>query len=449
MTDIATSLWPTAVGASTGFRIGGLGDSGTWLLSGPPATDAPEELISHLARLGLPPVGDGIRASRAQVLESGLQGRGGGCFPLASKLDAALLAPGEPLVVVNASESEPASRKDWTLCCHRPHLVLDGAAVVAAIVGSGEVVIHLHRGATRATAAMERAIAERRAAGLSDPRWRVSLGPDRYVAGESSAIASLLQGGEARPLFSAVPMALRGPSGRPTVVNNAETMAHVGLITRTGVPAWRSGGTPSSPGPRLLTLVGSVPDPGMVVELIGQATIGEILSESGHGQRPAGVLVGGYAGTWIDGDIAWRTPFDRVALDCLGAQPGCGLLGVLPHGSCGLSETARLVTYLSAETAGQCGPCVNGLPRLAKAFSELAVGSLRQRGLRRLILLGDAIEGGGACRHPDGVVQLVRSALEVFMDDVARHVAGRSCRGAAHPPVFQVPDVDLRGRGWQ
>ncbi len=448
MIDIAT-LRPPAVEAGTGFRVGGLGDQGTWLLSGPPATDAPEELVSHLARFGLPPVGDAVRASLSWLRQSGLQGRGGGGFPLASKLDTARLAPGEPLVVVNASESEPASRKDWTLCCHRPHLVLDGAAIAAAIVGSAEAVVHLHRGTMGAARPMARAIAERRAAGLADPRWRVSLGPDRYVAGESSAVASLLQGGEARPLFSPVPMALRGPSGRPTVVSNAETMAHVGLLVRTGVAAWQSGGAPSSPGPHLLTLVGAVPDPGKVVELVGPATIGEILAASGHGQSPAAVLVGGYAGTWIDGDVAWQTPFDRTALGCLGAEPGCGLLGVLPHGSCGLTETARLVEYLAAETAGQCGPCVNGLPLLAKAFSELAAGSLRHRGLRRLAALGDAIDASGACRHPDGVVRLVRSALEVFEDDVARHLAGRSCRGAAHPPVFQVPDANRRDREWR
>ena len=159
---------------------------------------------------------------------------------------------GEPLVVVNASESEPASRKDQTLITYRPHLVLDGAAAVAAAVGATEVAVHLHRDSVAAGAALARAIAERRSAGWPDPRWRLSVGPDRYVSGEASAVASLLGGGEARPAFSAVPMARRGPSGCPTVVNNAETMAHVGLLAHRGWPAWQAGSSPSSPGPHLL-----------------------------------------------------------------------------------------------------------------------------------------------------------------------------------------------------
>ena len=432
-----------------GYAVGGLGDPGTWLLSGPDRSEGAEPYAGHLARFGsLPPL-NGTAGLCSLLRESGLQGRGGGGFPLARKLEAAMLAPGEPLVLVNASESEPASRKDRTLCRHRPHLVLDGAAATAAMVGSSEVTVHVHRGSTAAHDGLVRAMGERRAAGATDPRWRISVGPDRYVSGESSAIASLVAGGEARPRFSEHPMATRGPSGRPTVVSNAETMAHLAFLLRSGPDFWRPGGTPEAPGSRLLTLTGSVPAPGQVLELVGRATIGEILSAAGLLAVPAAVLVGGYAGTWVDGATAWQTPFDPTALRCVGAHPGCGLIGVLPHGACGLTESARLARYLADESAGQCGPCVAGLPAIADSCEALALGSLRPRGLRRLHATADVTFGGGACAHPDGAVRLVRSALDVFEDDVARHLAGRPCRAADHPPVLSVPVVDPGREPWR
>ena len=440
----------TVVPAPTGIVrvIAGVGDRGAWLLAGPRAEEGPELLAAHLARVGAIQPFDRDRDHRSALRNSGLRGRGGGGFPLAAKIDTAMLAPGTPLVIINGSESEPASRKDATILALRPHLVLDGAAVVAALAGSDEVVVHLHRGANRAATSMERAIAERRAAGLPDPRWRLSSGPSGYVTGEASAIASLLNGGEARPAFSAAPMARRGPSGRPTLVNNAETVAHVAMVARLGPVAWRAAGAPSSPGPQLVTLVGGVAQPGSVLEVVGTATMGMVLRAAGLEQPPPTILVGGYAGTWIRGHEAWNCWMDHDHLGRLGASPGCGLIAVLPHRYCGLAETARLVTYLAGETAGQCGPCVRGLPQLAEACRSLANGTMRRRGLRRLLSLVEVVDGGGACSHPDGVVRLVRSALAAFADDVTLHLSGHTCAWSGSGPVFPVPAIGALGREW-
>jgi NADH:ubiquinone oxidoreductase subunit F (NADH-binding) len=431
------------------FGVGGVGDLGTWLLSGPAPSEGSESVGDHVARLGMLPSLDRPHELRAVLRDSDLQGRGGGRFPLARKLETALLAPGEPIMVVNASESEPASRKDRVLCRYRPHLVLDGAAATAAMIDASEVIVHLHRGSSNAHDALIRAVEERKVAGLADPGWRISAGPDRYVAGEASAIASFVHGGEAKPRFSGIPMATKGPSGRPTLINNAETMAHLAFLLRFGIPFWRSGGAPSSPGSQLLTLTGAVASPGQVFELVGQATIGEVLVQAGLAAPPAAVLIGGYGGTWLEGDMAWQVPFERVALRCVGAHPGCGLIGVLPHGACGLVETARIVRYLAGESAGQCGPCVAGLPAMAEACEYLGEGKLRRRGLRRLQSLGDLVLGSGACSHPDGVARLVRSTLDVFEDDVVRHLAGHPCRASNHPPVFPVPQGDPLDHVWR
>ena len=437
-------LLPEEFGRSAPGRpwVGGAGDPGALVLSGPTGTD-PEGLVDHLARWGALPGVDGSGV-RALLRASGLDGRGGGGFPLARKVETARLAVGIPLVVINAGESEPASRKDRFLCATRPHLVLDGAALLATALGVDEVVVHLHRAPGSPVGRLEAAVAERLRHCADDPGWRLSAGPDRYVSGESSAVAGFVDGGEARPRFTTLPLAVAGPSGRPTVVSNAETVAHLAVLARTGPDGWAARGVPSSPGPRLVTLAGAVTHPGRVLELSGAATVGDALLADGVVAPPAAVLIGGFAGTWVSGEVAWQTPFTRDALHCVGAQPGCGLLGVLPHGACALTETARIVSYLAGESAGQCGTCVAGLPRLAHAWAGLARGDLRRRGVRRMSALGDTVEGSGACGHPDAVVRLIRSTLDTFEDDVVRHLAGRPCRHADHPPVLPVPDPACR-----
>jgi NADH:ubiquinone oxidoreductase subunit F (NADH-binding) len=421
--------------------VGLVGDPGTVLLSGPGAADGTAALGAHVARWGA------LSADRDAILavlaESGIDGRGGAGFPLGDKVRTALAAPGVPLVIVNAGESEPASAKDATLCALRPHLVLDGAALVVAALGGDEAVVHLHRGAGRSAEAIRAAMAERQAAGRSgtvdDPRWSVSEGPDRYVSGESSAVAAFVAGGDARPRFTARPLAAGGPSGRPIVVANAETLAHLAVAVRLGGPAWRALGSADGPGTRLATLCGGVDAPGTVVEARGGATIGDLLTAGGLTAPPAAVLVGGFAGTWLGGGVAWSTPFTRAGLGALGAGPGCGLVAALPEGGCGLAETARIVGYLAGESAGQCGPCALGLPALAEALDGLAAGRLRRRGLARAESLAEEIFGSGACAHPDAVVRLVRSALTVFAVDIETHLAGRPCAGAGAPAVLDVP----------
>jgi len=420
--------------------IGGLGDAATLMLSGPTAESGAEELAGHTMRWGHLPDFDGAGV-RALLRDSHLDGRGGGGFPLIRKVETARLSPGRPVLIINASESEPASRKDRTLCRYRPHLVLDGASLLARSLGVVDVVIHTHRGAAAPSGALSTAIAYRVAARLTDPTWRLSEGPDRYVSGESSAVAGFVEGGEARPRFTTQPLAVQGPSGRPTVVSNAETVAQLAVMSRVGPVAWNALGASSSPGPRLVTLMGAVAHPGEVLELTGPGTIGDLLTADGVVAPPAAVLVGGFAGTWIPGGVAWQTPFNRAALGSMEASPGCGLIGVLPHAACGLNETARIVRYLAGESAGQCGTCVAGLPRLADSMAMLARGSLRGRGVRKMTALADTILGSGACGHPDAVVGLFHSTLEVFHDDVVRHLAGSPCRGSDHPPVLHVPDA--------
>src|SRR4029077_5803005 len=144
------------------------------------------------------------------------------------------------------------------------------------------------------------------------------------------------------------------------------TLAHVALIARYG-PGWfRQLGTPGSPGTTLMTLTGNIKRPGVYGVDLG-ATIGDVINDvGGTVSSPAGALLGGYFGSWLPPDALnqWSLDVDRLR-SAYGAAFGCGILAIIPQGGCAIVESTRILTYLAAESAGQCGPCVNGLAALA------------------------------------------------------------------------------------
>jgi NADH:ubiquinone oxidoreductase subunit F (NADH-binding) len=416
--------------------------------------DDPLDYASHVHAHGVLP--RSRRASQATALirtveAAGLRGRGGAGYPLAAKLAAVAARRGPKIVVINAAESEPASGKDAVLLAAAPHLVLDGAAVAAAVIGAREVVIWLHRDPALPPAPVELAIAERARAGVDEALVRVEYGPARYVAGESSAVVSYLSGGPAKPTLTPPHATERGVLGRPTLVTNAETVAQLALLARHGPDWFRSVGTPDEPGTLLLTVTGGVRRP-LVVEVPFGTSVGDVVRLAEPTGHPVAVLTGGYAGTWLPWSRAARLPVTVRDFRAAGGTLGVGLLAVLPGGRCGLAETAPLVSWLAAENAGQCGPCVNGLPAIAAAFTDLAGGRAWPGTVSRLHRWSAMVSGRGLCHHPDGVGQLVRSALQTFQHEVDVHLAGAPCVGHRLPPLLPVPLPPAIGAGadpWQ
>ena len=409
--------------------LASLGGGAGRLLAGPRSIWAAETIVQHLMRLGQVLVPSRTpREVLDEIAASGLVGRGGGEFPFARKLATALAAGREPIVVVNASEGEPASRKDITLLRLRPHLVLDGAEAVAFAIRAGEVVVYTHATRGDLRQVLESAFEERRAHGVGTARFRLVESPSRYVAGESSAVVSFLERGVALPTRRALPAAANGVGGRPTIVSNTETYAHVGLIARHGAAWFREAGTKSTPGSTLVTLQGTVKSPGSVVEVLRPVPFNALLSGAGglEGAPPA-VLVGGYAGTWVDGAALWPTSIDRNSLRSAGVALGCGLIAPIDAATCGVAETTRILWWMAHESAGQCGPCANGLPAVADLMELLISGKAQSRDLLRLRQLAVAIRGRGDCGHPTGAIELLESALDTFHEEVRRHVRGKCC----------------------
>jgi NADH:ubiquinone oxidoreductase subunit F (NADH-binding) len=394
------------------------------------------DLAEHVTRHGpLPPCRSAPRRDEliAEVERAGLTGRGGAAFPTARKLAAVASGRLRPVVIANGTEGEPASAKDKVLLAREPHLVLDGAVMAAEMVGASQVVVAAHPAVRDIVAS---AAAERRHARLDRVRVRVVAAADRFVAGEASAVAAWVQRGDPRPTKTPPRLSEQGLHGRPTLVQNVETLAHLALIARHGASWFRSAGTAAEPGSMLVTVIGAVCQPGVYETGIG-TPVSEVLGLAGGPSSPlTALLLGGYFGTWARWADSAGLPFSAAGLAVLGAGPGAGLVAALPDDACGLAETARVARYLAAESAGQCGPCLFGLDSIAGELEALAAGRPCDLGrLRRW--LGQA-DGRGACRHPDGVVRMVRSALAVFSGEIDRHARGW-CRGTGAAGVLPVP----------
>jgi NADH:ubiquinone oxidoreductase subunit F (NADH-binding) len=400
----------------------------------------------------LPLRGDSRRQRPERLIDiveaSGLTGRGGAGFPTGRKMRSVASRPGAKVVVANGAEGEPASSKDRLLLTRLPHLVLDGITLAASAVGAREAYLCVHGHEAGMLDGLERAVAERQAAGLGQVPIQVTGIPSRYVSSEQSSIVQYLNGGPGKPTFSPPRPHERGVKGHPTLVHNVETLAHLALIARYGDGWYRSIGLPSAPGSMLVTVGGAVARPG-VYEIEMGTQIGQVVLRAGGAtERLQAILVGGYFGAWLPAGVAWPVPMTHAGLKAVGGALGAGMVIALPVSSCALGETARVVRYLANEGAGQCGPCVFGLPALADALADLAFQGGRGRAVGQIAALIGLVEGRGACRHPDGVTQLIRSALRAFAADAHRHEQQGPCYGVSRAPLLPLPGDDERDWDW-
>jgi NADH:ubiquinone oxidoreductase subunit F (NADH-binding) len=355
---------------------------------------------------------------------SGLLGRGGAGFPVGRKWRAvADRSDGHAVVLANGAEGEPLSRKDRSLMAARPHLVIDGALLAAREVGADDIIFYIGSEHHAADAAMRQALAER--ARDIRGRARIVTAPTGYVSGEESAAVHFVNAGDARPTTTPPRPFERGVGGRPTLVQNVESLALAALIARRGRDWYLDHGHAGGMG--LVTVSGAVNHAG-VQEIVFGSTLGDLAAAAGglRGDAQA-VLLGGYFGGWAAVDEQWGLPLEPRSMRARGLAQGCGVVHLLPAESCGVEATARILAYLASQSARQCGPCVFGLSAIATATLRLANQAPHADDLDRIVRWSGQLSGRGACHHPDGAVILVRSALQLFADDFAAHQR-RRCR---------------------
>lgn len=404
------------------------------LLAGMPASGA-LGLHAHHSLHGplMPPARSRSRREHPLILElerAGLRGYGGAGFPTATKLHAVAAQGSRPVILVNGAEGEPLSSKDVLLMSRLPHLVIDGVLAAASVLGSDRVTFALDQRARGPARALAQALAERadlRRPGA--PSIAITPVPTGYLSGQETALVNVLDGGPARPTLTPPHPSERGLTGRPTLVCNSETMAQLALVARHGGDWFRALGTRTDPGTRLVTVSGAVNYPG-VVEIAGGTTLEQLVRASGGAAGPIqGVLIGGYAGTWLPAG-ALDLRLDAQGLLARGLRLGAGIVFLLPESACVVAEVAAVARWLQQQSAHQCGPCINGLQSIADALEDLCGDGDRRRAYGRIERWCELVVGRGACALPDGAASFVASALRTFrplFDDHARHGACDNC----------------------
>jgi NADH:ubiquinone oxidoreductase subunit F (NADH-binding) len=399
----------------------------TRLLELVPADGSAANLETHLRRYGEPPLRGYAGPAAPQplidtVTRANLRGRGGAGFPIAIKLQAvARRAGGNAIVVANGAESEPLSAKDALLLACVPHLVVDGAVIAADSIGARTVHLVVREGAPYE--AVRAALAQR-----TDPVLvQLHRAPAGYVSSQDTAIISWLNGRPAMPTFTPPLPVERGVGGRPTLVSNVETLAHLALIARYGAEWYRGVGTGSAPGTTLLTVCGAVESPGVLETAFG-TPLEEALRPAAPDSRADTLLVGGWFGGWVTRREASTLTIDPAVLAAAGTGLGAGVLYVMPPHACGLRYAADAARWLANASVGQCGPCINGLPAIASALDDVAKAQRTEAALTNLRRWCALMPDRGACRHPDGTARFVTTAVKVFAADVRAHQRGE-CLG--------------------
>lgn len=377
-----------------------------------------EDLAAYRERGGYRLLGDADELL-AEVDASGLLGRGGAAFPLAVKLRAVRTngRSGAPVVVANGEEGEPASLKDRWLLRNRPHLVLDGLRLAAALVGAASAYVFVSD--ADSARSVEAALGEIPTRDVSIEVFPVQPG---YVAGEETAAVQAINGGPAKPTDKPPRPFESGVDGRPTLVSNVETLANLAYIHGHGAAVFRSQGTTKSPGTFLATITGGGAG-AVLYEIPHGLPFAELLAR--HGVSPAkvrGVLMGGYFAGLVNRRVL-DTTLDHETIRDIGSGLGCGAISLITD-ECPVAVAAAVAAYFDRENAGQCGSCFNGTAAMAAAAGALRDGVATTEDLDRLTRWSTVLRGRGACGTLDAACNVATTLLEEFPDEVGRHLDG-------------------------
>jgi NADH:ubiquinone oxidoreductase subunit F (NADH-binding)/NADH:ubiquinone oxidoreductase subunit E len=356
------------------------------------------------------------------VKASGLQGRGGAFFPTGLKLEACRRASEEPkYVVVNGEEGEPGTFKDRHLMEGDPHQVLEGALLAAYAVGATRVILYVHGEAHLSAARLAHAAEEARAAGIigdrmlgSETRCRVELrrGAGGFVLGEETALLESIEGRRAQPRTRPPFPVESGLWGKPTVINNVETLSALPPIVGAGAAWFAALGTEKAPGTKVFGLSGPIHRPG-VVELNNGVTLRTLLEEIGGGIVGGapwqGAVVGGPSGTIVPASLfdVPMEPRERVS-------PGTGGIVAVPAGASVADILKMLLRFNAGESCGKCTPCREGTPRLLAAIDELGNAAGREEKLAAIGALAEAVQLASLCGLGQAAPLALLRALETF-----------------------------------
>ncbi len=366
---------------------------------------------------------------------SQLRGLGGAGFGTATKWEIVRAAPGdEKYVVCNADESEPGTIKDRFILDHAPHLVIEGMLLAALVTGARTGIIYIRHEYHHQKESLDHEIERCRRAGLLDLGagipfdLTVFVSPGGYICGEESALLEALEGRRAEPRNKPPFPGTHGLWGKPTLINNVETLAMVPVILSKG-PAWfRDQGSAGASGLKFVGISGHVARPG--VYEIGMGTPArEVLERAGgvlHGRplkawAPSGPSSGYLPASTID------TPLDFKALATAGSMLGSGALVICADGTCMLDMAANAVRFFKNESCGKCVPCRIGSAKMLDLLVGMTRGQGRREDLDLIENLSEAMTLTSICGLGQVVPAPIRSVVHHFRDEIEAHVVRKTC----------------------
>ena len=377
----------------------------------------------------------------AEVTASNLRGRGGAGFPTGRKWS---LLPSDDdrrprHLVVNADEMEPGSFKDRLLLEGDPHQLIEGIVIAAFAIGAESAVIFLRAEYTLAARRLAAAIAEAGAAGylgrdIFGSGFDLDLGlhrsAGRYICGEETALLSALEGGRAIPRAKPPYPAVSGLWGRPTVVNNVETLANIPHIVGRGAAWFRGLGRGADAGTKIYAASGRVRRPG-AWELPMGTTIREIVEDHAGGMQEGftlrALLPGGASTDFLLADQL-DLAMDFAALEKAGSRLGTGTVIVLDQRTCPVGMLHNLERFFARESCGWCTPCRDGLPWVERILAAIEAGEGEPQDLDILARHTDLLGPGKTfCAHAPGAMEPLASGLRHFRADFLRHIEERRC----------------------
>jgi NADP-reducing hydrogenase subunit HndC len=387
---------------------------------------------------------------RAELDKSGLQGRGGAGFPVGRKWNFVALAPGRPkYVICNADESEPGTFKDRLILEGDPHSIVEALAIAAYAVGASEGYVYIRGEYKLAYQRMEKAIQQARQNGLLgknifnknfDFELHVHAGAGAYICGEETALIESIEGKRGEPRARPPYPPTQGLWGKPTLVNNVETLANVPPILRNGPKWFRQFGTPSSPGTKVYTILGNVNATGLIEVPMG-ITLREIITYYAKGMKNNAALKlvqsGGSSGSIVPASLQ-DTPLDFASFRKAGVSLGSGALLICDDRTCVVDLAKVLMEFFRFESCGKCTPCRVGTSRSYQILEALSEGRATLSNLDELQNLGDQMEQLSNCGLGQTASVAVRDILKHYRAEVEAHILLGVCPTGVCP-MNQVP----------
>jgi len=393
------------------------------------------------------------------ILDSGLRGRGGGGFPTGRKWDLTRIQPpGKKYVVCNGDEGDPGAFMDRSVMEGNPHAVIEGMLIAARAVGADEGYLYVRAEYPLAVVRLRRAVADAEAMGLLGEgifggdfafRLQVMEGAGAFVCGEETALLASIEGRRGMPMPKPPFPAQSGLWGRPTVINNVETLASVPLILRHGAEWYRSMGTPLSPGTKTFALTGHVANTGLIEVPFG-ATLRQIVFEIGGGVTGKdgtldegafkAVQIGGPSGGCLTREHL-DLPMDFDSLTSIGAMVGSGGLVVMNQGTCMVRIAKFFMQFTQNESCGKCVPCREGTRQMLQLLEDITEGRGTPQTLSLLEELAGNVKLGSLCGLGKTAPNPVLSTLKHFRSEYEAHVHRRTCPSRECKALL-TPEID-------